>query len=181
MAYPSRGEPPILRRVEPPAPTALPHAEALAIIGLPKAIVGDVVWQETPPGSEFFIASFPIVDPETQATIPGLSVELVYRRGVVQGECKSLFTVFSFKPPKLRAYQLEVVPNAKISHREAGVVFKGPHRHIGDKADQAHLPSLPCDDHRQWFEFFLKDAQIKHIGNWKPPQPPVSQLPLEIE
>lgn len=163
-----------------PAPDAIPNQDALAIIGLPKTIVGDVTWLQTPPEGETFIAFFNLYD-ESGATIPTLSVELMYRRGTIKGECKSTFTIFKFAPPKTRAYQLEVIPEDKIGHRENGAPWKGPHKHIGDKREQVHPMGLRCDDHDKWFAFFLKDAQITHNGKWQPPEPPDAQFTLEID
>jgi hypothetical protein len=166
--------------MEAPAPDAIPYQETMALIGLPKTIIGDVAWQQSPTESELFTADFNFWD-EAGATIPGLTLRLMYRRGIIKGECKSTFTIFKFVPPKLRAYQLEVIPDEKIGHREAGVPWKGPHKHIGDKAVQVHPMGYRCDDHEQWFRYFLTDAEIKHNGNWKPPQPPDAQFSLEIE
>ena len=168
-----------IQGVETTAPLAIPLNDALAIIALPKTIVGDMVWQQESIDSELFTASFYLFD-RSGATIPALSVELMYRRGAIKGECKATFTVFKFMPPKLRAYQLEVIPDEKIGHREKdGTPFKGPHRHIGDKVAQVPSMGYRCDDHEKWFAFFLEDAQIVHDGKWQPPHPPDAQYELE--
>jgi hypothetical protein len=156
------------------------YADAKAIIALPKFIVGDVEWKQQPEGSELFTADLLLLN-QAQQTIPGLTVELQYRRGIVNGECKCLFTVFLFEANKLRAYQLEVVPQHRSKHAENGVKWYGPHKHIGDKSEQVKRPDLCCDDHAEWFAYFLNDANIKHVGNYAPPNPPDPQLVLGLE
>jgi hypothetical protein len=169
--------------VDAKAPDAIPYEEALGIIILPKTIVGDLVWSPEPKGgatSECFVSDFALLDPNG-ATIPGLTVRLLYRRGSIKGECKSTFTIFKFVPPKTRAYQLEVASPQKQSHVEKGVPWKGPHKHIGDQAEQVLVVSYPCDDHERWFGYFLQDANINHEGKWQPPEEPDKQYKLGID
>jgi hypothetical protein len=159
------------------------HERALEIIALRKRIVGPVVWSATPDGSEIFRCDFVLLDDEDK-TIAGLKVELQYVRGIVAGESSMKMTLFSTEPPqstKLRAYQLCVVGKHRVKHRENGVPWHGPHKHVGDRAAQVDLP-LDCNEHEAWFRFFLAEANIEHTGGYRPPPPrPPQQGELGLE
>lgn len=162
-----------------PAPnSSITEDEIQAIISLEKFLLGDLLWKETPSGSAFSQASFNIFNLKEE-TIPGLTVELSYREGVIKSECKYMFTLFALRPPKkTRIYQLEVVPLNKISHKENGEKWYGPHQHFGEKA--VEIPEakyLKCGDHESWFKVFLRIANISHSGKYLPPGSKQGELP----
>jgi hypothetical protein len=154
------------------------YDRAVELIALRKRMAGPVIWEATPEGSEIYRCDFRLLDEQDQ-TIPGLTVELQYVRGIVKGQSIVKLTLFSLEPPKLRAYQLCVVDAARSKHRENGLAWHGPHKHVGDKAEQVH-PAWACDDHEAWFRFFLADANIQHDGDYRPPPRPMIQPSLDL-
>ena len=164
-----------------PESAAIPEAEARAIIAMPKAILGNVEWKNNPTGSAFFKATFVVYD-ENGATIPGINVELSYRHSNVANECNHKFTVFKVKGTRpLRAYQIEVYPPTRQSHRENGVAVFGPHQHIGEKYEPiAGVAALTCADYESWMQEYFGRANIKFAGNYSPPELHAGQLELGI-
>jgi hypothetical protein len=154
-------------------PGGLSEEEVNAIIDRSKAMTGDLEWNERPNESLILVAGSNLLD-EVGATIPGLTVELFYRRTVVRGEYRYLFTMFQLKGnKKLRAYQIEVVPPEKQSHVEDGEIWFGPHQHFGERAAKfLNGEAVYGNDHEAWFHTFLAVAKIQFPGKYYPPEPP---------
>jgi hypothetical protein len=147
--------------------------ECRAIIGLRKAINGDIEWNNKPSNSSYIQASF-VIEDENRITIPGLTVELHYRRGLIESECKYSFGIYQLKDgKKLRSYQLEVCPPDKQSHNEPEKKLFGPHHHIGTLIEcMDSVSHLGCQNHDEWFRQFLKRGNIQFNGAYNPPDPP---------
>lgn len=151
----------------PSAPMAhasvISEAEARRIIAMPKFLAVDIQYVQSPTNSAFKQFDANLVD-ELGATIPGLSVVVAFRRGTIApNDCKFHFTVLAFAPPhgRLRAYQLEIVPEDKKSSIHAGAPIYGPHEHIGDHVEEVRVEALGCMDHEAWFREFCRRANIQ--------------------
>lgn len=107
----------------------------------------------------------PVLD-EDGATIPGLTLEIKYRQGLVVDDCKYTFTLFQYKNKiRARVYQIEVVPPDQQSHTEPGQVLFGPHYHFGELYQVKELHEhLGCPDFEQWFSLFCERASIIFSG-----------------
>jgi len=164
-----------------PKSAAISEDEARAIIAMPKAIHGNVEWKNNPTSSAFFKATFVVYD-EKGATIPGLTVELNYRHSNVANECNHKFTIFKLKGNRpLRAYQVEVYPASRQSHRENGVAVFGPHQHIGEQYEPINdVSALTCAEYAGWMRKFFGLANIKFTGTYSPPELHAGQLDLGI-
>lgn len=152
-------------------PHGLTESEIRQILEMPKTMLGDLDWDESPTNSNFLSVSENLLD-DTGATIPGLSAQLVVRRGRYSHDCRFDFGIFKVMGPrKLRVYQINVRPPSKRSHRNAnGTWLHGPHQHFGERAETFEPPlTLGCEDHEKWFGEFLKRAKISFGGKYLPP------------
>lgn len=139
-------------------------SNAQSTIALPKYIDGNVVWINSPQNSRFFSAFFDVLNNQGE-TIPGLTVDIHFRKGAI-GLCNYKFGLFKFSEgKKLRAYQIEVYPPDQQSHKEIGLTLFGPHQHIGPNAETIpELAHLGCENDTDWFHEFLRRANIEHKG-----------------
>ena len=160
-----------------PLISPLSEEEIAAILARPKFWAGDLAWAERPNNSNLLLATTPLLD-DTGATIPGLTAELRFRRGVVSDRCKYQFSIFSFRGNRERVYQIEIVPPDQKCHRQDGVPWYGPHQHFGHRA--AKMPegvTVGCTDHEECFRVFLKLANIQFSGKYLPP---LLQIELDL-
>ena len=142
-------------------------------------MAGDLEWKGAPSGTAFFEAKANLLD-ENGATIPGLTVSLQYRRGMLIDECKFKFTIFLFRGRPHRLYQIEVVPPNQPSHTEDGKKWYGSHQHFGPKAAKIEeAEKLGCAHHEDWFRVFLRRANVGFSGKYLPPGSPQQELDLE--
>jgi len=155
----------------------LTDEEIQAVLAKPKFLANDLEWKSAPTNTAFFQATSPLAD-DNGVTIPGLSVDLQYRRGMLMDECKYKFTIFLFRGRRHRLYQIEVVPPDQPSHTENGKKWYGPHQHFGDRAEKID-EKLGCNDHEEWFKVFLKRANIGPAKYMPPPPLQQGELPLE--
>lgn len=95
-------------------------------------------------------------------TIPGLTVALEIRSPIVTAECLYLFTIFKLERGggKRRAYQLEVCPAAKMSHRDATQTIYGPHEHFSETAYAVAERSVACKDWQACYTWFMKRCNL---------------------
>lgn len=153
-------------------PEVLTEEEITAVLAQTKIIAGDLDWSEKPTNSAFLVAGANLLDTDG-ATIPGLTVELHYRRGsIAPDDCKYAFIIFLFKGgKKRRLYQIDVRPKDKSSHTGENGKWFGPHQHFGERAAPFKDDlGLDCPDHEKWFRFFLKLANIQFGGKYIPPE-----------
>lgn len=151
------------------APDLLTEEEIAAILAQPKFIAADLDWNERPNNSNFLAATANILD-ENGATIPGLTMELAYRRGRIAEDCKYDFSIFSLRGNrKRRVYQINVVAPDRWAHIDGDGTWFGPHQHFGERAARIEPdPGLGCTDHEKWFRLFLKQANIQFSGKYLP-------------
>lgn len=139
------------------------------LIALPKSFCGVVTFGTKDTNTLFKVAAFRPVG-EDGSTIPGASVEILLRTGVVADRCKYTFTLFRLaNQKKRRVYQLEVVPPDKRSHAGPPRIY-GPHEHYGEGDDVRPIQSdLCCTDYQQWLELFC--SRISLTLDAKLPEP----------
>lgn len=88
--------------------------------------------------------------------IPGLTLGLEVRAPLVAASCLFQFTLFKLlHGHRRRAYQLEVVPAGKVSHRDALQTLHGPHEHFGEAAFAVQDPAVHCGDWAACYAWFL--------------------------
>ena len=137
--------------------------EASLLIAAPKIAVS---WTGFKPRSNHvghILGSAQLTD-SNGVYFPGLVLELEVRVPSVTAQCYYLFTIMQRKPQTIpfRAYQLEVVPKAKLSHR--GIVdIYGPHEHLGDEAepDAVSEQSVNCASWSACFDWFKRRTNIQ--------------------
>lgn len=141
-----------------------------SILERQKLLVGELTWSEDPNQSRYRLARFVVAD-ENGVTIPGLTVEFDFRRGLIVADCKFSFTIFSQRGLKrCRVYQIEVMPPERRGHNgESGGIY-GPHQHFGERAAVLDPVGLGCLDHEQWLREFLRRANIGWGGAYLHPQ-----------
>lgn len=89
--------------------------------------------------------------------IPALTIQVEVKAPVVSTRCYYTFTlVRRIGHERIRVYQLEVVPQNKISHR-GNPDIAGPHEHFGDEAEPTKImdAGVNCDEWAAclaWFE-----------------------------
>jgi hypothetical protein len=155
-----------------PALTFIPLEEAKAIVALPKFISGNIEWRNSPTNSHFFVANFVVFD-EGSKSMPGLTLDFVYRSGVVPDECNYKFTLYKFSGSRrYRVFQIEVYPWEKQSHTDGLFKHYGPHQHFGEQFETIlGVNHLDCKYHQEWFNEFLKRGNITFSGKYFHPDP----------
>lgn len=149
---------------------SLTDAEVQDLISLPKLLVGELIWDEDPTHSRYVTARFVVAD-DTGATIPGVTVEFLFRPGVVATDCKFAFTLFAQRAHRrCRVYQIEVVPPERRSHNGPSGCIYGPHQHFGERAEVLGGTGLGCLDHEAWMREFLHRSNIGWGGTYVLPQ-----------
>lgn len=151
-------------------PSDTSEAEARAVVALVK-FIGDeeLFWRKSPDHGTQMIFSCALLD-EVGATIPGLTAELAFRVPPRYDDCKYTFSIFSFRPGgRLRAYQLEVIPEEDKGHNDDLNPCYGPHEHIGTHVEELRVSGLSCAHHEKWFRVFLQRANIGYGGRYVGP------------
>lgn len=133
----------------------------IELIGLPKQYDGVVHAETKATHSAFKVIYFRPLD-EDRVSIPGLSIEITIRTGLVVDRCKYTFTLFMLSQRKKhRVYQLEVVPADKRSHNGPPRIY-GPHEHYGDSGDVRPVQnSLCCSDYKEWLNLFCQRINLR--------------------
>lgn len=130
--------------------------EALELLAVPKIAVG---WGGFKPRANHagnVIGNASLTD-RSGIYLPGVTLQVEVRAPIVADRCFYLFTIL--KRPlggvPIRAYQLEIVPANKCSHRGASELF-GPHEHIGDEnePDAVVVEGVNCGNWANCFDWF---------------------------
>lgn len=139
------------------------------LIAIPKHYSGKIVFGPKETNSLFKVAAFRPQD-ELGAAIPGITVDITIRLGVVADRCKYTFTLFQLhNQKKKRVYQLEVVPRDKRSHNGPPRIY-GPHEHYGEEGDVRPIQNeLCCTDYKLWLDFFCRRINLTLAAELPPP------------
>lgn len=141
----------------------------MAVINRPKILLGEMNWQDDPTQSSYLMSQFLVAD-ESGITIPSLTVEFDFRRGIVVHDCKFTFTLFAHRGnQRRRVYQIEVMPKERRSHQRKDVQLYGPHQHFGDDAERLDMDGLGCFNHEEWLHEFCRRASILYGGTYISP------------
>lgn len=136
--------------------------EARALLDRPKIAVGWGGFKPRANHSGNVIGLASLAD-ESGTFLPGLTLQLEVRAPVVVDRCYYLFTILQrpLAGNPFRAYQLEVVPGSKCSHRGETVIF-GPHEHLGNEQEPVPVAAdgVNCGNWAACFDWFKARSNI---------------------
>lgn len=127
-----------------------------------KYLSEELEWGERPNHSGWLEATSALLD-ESRVTLPRLLFKGEYRAGRM-GDRISYGLMYREQREMRRVFMLEIYPKHERSHSENGVVFFGPHIHLGDpRLDQitriVHA-NLDGPTVNRWIERFRRHARI---------------------
>lgn len=128
-----------------------------------KFLSEELRWNERPNHSTWLEATSALLD-ENRVTLPRLLFKGEYRPGRM-GERISYGLMFREQREMRRVFMLEIYPKHERSHCENGVVFFGPHIHLGDprlkQVTRSVIANLDGPTVSRWIERFRRHARIK--------------------
>ncbi|WP_416424692.1 hypothetical protein RAM80_02695 [Pseudomonas sp. App30] len=132
-----------------------------------KYLSDTVDWAEKPSHSGWLEATSLLLD-ENRVSIPHLYFKGEYQQGRM-GERITYGLMYRQGKDKRRVFMLEVYPQHERSHRENGVVWFGPHCHLGDERLQQVTRSILCSLEgatlHRWVDRFRRHARILDHGS----------------
>ena len=117
---------------------------------------------------KFVMGTAFLVDAD-DAVIPGLTLLIESRAGTRSADCLITFSILQrMDPIWQRAYQLEICPFKKLSHKGKSAIF-GPHEHTPDGKVRAVRDSgVSCHDWYGSFAWFLARTNIESFDVGQP-------------
>lgn len=147
----------------------VPHAQALAVLAVPKFCDARLVWAERGNHANHLLATAPLED-KTGAILPGLTLQLEVKRPIVVDRCLYELGLFLLENGvRRRVYQLNVCPPDKRSHQAPGLLVHGPHEHAGDVVSAVPDPDVRCGAFGVAFDFFCRRAGLAFGGELNSP------------
>ena len=127
-----------------------------------KYLSEELRWSERPNHSGWLEATSALLD-ESRVTLPRLLFRGEYRPGKM-GERISYGLMYREQREMRRVFMLEIYPKHERSHFENGIVFFGPHIHLGDprlyQITRAVYANLNGPTVHRWVERFRRHARI---------------------
>lgn len=147
----------------------LPKHLADSLINVPKFCTGEIEWLERMNHAGRLISTC-VLEDDTGATIPGLTMQLEIKRAVVVDRCLYEFGLFLLeKGVRRRVYQLNVTPSNKLSHNGVTGPIYGPHEHFGDEAIATHHPDIECGKVEAAFAHYCARINLRYSGKFRSP------------
>lgn len=118
-------------------------------------------WQPRNNHAGHIIGVADLVGPDG-VTLPGYTLEIQVKAPVDTDRCLFLFSIMRLhQKQRLRAYQLEVAPHNKCTHRGITVIH-GPHEHI-DAAEPTAVdaPAVRCDNWAGSLQWFFNRVSVQ--------------------
>ena len=108
----------------------------------------------------FVVGTALLVD-ASDAFIPGMALHIHSYAGKISADCLITFSIFQrIGPIQHRAYQLEICPPKKLSHRGKPAIH-GPHEHTPDgKVRAVRESGVSCQDWGASLAWFLARTNI---------------------
>ncbi|HDR1497508.1 TPA: hypothetical protein QB439_002002 [Pasteurella multocida] len=139
--------------------------EAKKLIDLLKFYDKNLVWHKSQNARWRNINFIPYDRAELSGVIPGVTVQIEFKFNKrVKESSKLVLTLFSLKiQEKLRAYQLEVSDEGKVSSHDGVNFIKGCHEHIGKETLKIH-PKYTAEEIYEWFSLFCDKINLEFKG-----------------
>ncbi|MGY6089085.1 hypothetical protein [Avibacterium paragallinarum] len=144
----------------------LNNEEALQFIELLKSYDKDLYWNKGRNIHWRTINFVPNDRDELAGPVPGATVQVDYKYSKrVKESGKLVLTLFKRKQhEKLRAYQLELSDENKISSHDGNTIIKGSHEHIGKQVRKI-IPGTEIENIAHWFALFCDKIRLEFTGS----------------
>lgn len=147
----------------------LPKHLAVSLLNAPKFCAGEIEWVERTNHAGRLISTS-VLEDDTGATIPGLTMQLEIKRPVVVDRCLYEFGLFLLeKGVRRRVYQLNVTPANKLSHNGVTGPIYGPHEHIGDEAVALQQSDIECGKVEAAFAHYCTRINLRYSRQFRSP------------
>lgn len=147
----------------------LPKSQALQVLAQLKFCAVSLSWADRSNHTGLLLATAQPED-ETEAIIPGLTLQLEVKRPVVVDRCQYEFGMFLLEHGvRRRVYQLNVTPRDKRSHNGVSGPIYGPHEHIGDSVEAVADPDIQCGQLAVAFQLFCSRTNLTFTGQLNSP------------
>lgn len=147
----------------------VPHAHALTVLAYPKFCNALLAWEERVNHTGHLLATA-VLDDDTGAVMPGLTLQLEVKRPVVADRCLYELGLFLLENGvRRRVYQLNVCPPDKRSHNGVSGSLYGPHEHVGDTVTAVADPAVRCGALGVAFETYCSRVNLMFTGVLNPP------------